>query len=182
MPPYVLAILAAGWVGWLAPFFLRKRGRGPAATVDRRARWGLLCQGVAYSLVWHGPFWTRSPGVWRVVAGTALFALAGILSWTSVWALGRQWRIEAGLNEDHELVRSGAYRFVRHPIYTSMICQFFGTGALIARPWLLAPAALLMVLGTEIRVRVEDRLLASRFGPHFEAYRRSVGAYVPFLR
>jgi protein-S-isoprenylcysteine O-methyltransferase Ste14 len=38
-----------------------------------------------------------------------------------------------------------------------------------------------MVLGTEIRVRIEERLLAARFGGEFAAYQRSVGAYVPFL-
>ena len=48
---------------------------------------------------------------------------------TGVGALGRQWRIDAGLNSDHELVQSGPYRIVRHPIYTSMLCL------LLRRPW-----------------------------------------------
>jgi protein-S-isoprenylcysteine O-methyltransferase Ste14 len=46
----------------------------------------------------------------------------------------------------------------------------------------LLVASLIFVMGTEIRVRVEDELLAARFGEQFLAYRRSVPAYVPFLR
>jgi protein-S-isoprenylcysteine O-methyltransferase Ste14 len=47
-------------------------------------------------------------------------------------SLGRQWRIDAGLNQDHELVTSGPYRVVRHSIYTSMLCVLIGTGCLIS--------------------------------------------------
>ena len=107
-------------------------------------------------------------------------ALAGLLSWTSARALGRQWRFDAGLNADHQLVQSGAYRFVRHPIYTSMLCLMLGTGFLIAPLLILAIATALAVSGTEIRVRIEDALLASRFQESFEAYRRRVPAYIPF--
>jgi len=41
---------------------------------------------------------------------------------------------------------------------------------------------LVLIIGTEIRVRIEDRLLASRFGERFQDYQRSVPAYIPFLR
>ena len=72
--------------------------------------------------------------------------------------------------------------WTRHPIYTSMLCILLGTGFMIT-PWrMLLVASLVFIVGMEIRVRVEDRLLASRFGEQFLAYRRSVPAYVPFLR
>ena len=48
--------------------------------------------------------------------------------------------------------------------------------------WLLALSMLVLLAGTEIRVRVEDKLLASHFGDRFRAYRQSVPAYIPFLR
>jgi protein-S-isoprenylcysteine O-methyltransferase Ste14 len=54
---------------------------------------------------------------------------------------------------------------------------------LILTPWQWAvPSLLLFVAGTEIRVRTEDGLLASRFGERFFAYRKRVRAYVPFVR
>jgi protein-S-isoprenylcysteine O-methyltransferase Ste14 len=99
-----------------------------------------------------------------------------------VRALGRQWRIDAGLNPDHELVTSGPYRVVRHPIYTSMLCVLSGTGFLIAPLPILLLSTLVFIAGAEIRMRIEDKLLASRFGERFEDYRRRVPAYIPFVR
>ena len=74
------------------------------------------------------------------------------------------------------------YRVLRHPIYTSMLCVLFGTGVLITPWWLLLPSLLLFVIGTEIRVRIEDNLLASQFGEQFAEYRQRVPAYIPFLK
>jgi protein-S-isoprenylcysteine O-methyltransferase Ste14 len=75
-----------------------------------------------------------------------LFLLAGLLSWTGARALSRQWRIDAGLSADHELITSGPYRFVRHPIYTSILCTLLGTGFLITPCWLLLPSVLLFII------------------------------------
>jgi protein-S-isoprenylcysteine O-methyltransferase Ste14 len=77
---------------------------------------------------------------------------------------------------------SGPYRVVRHPIYTSMLCLLFGTGFMVTPLWLLLPAVIVFVVGTEIRIRIEDQLLASRFAERFREYQRSVPAYIPFLR
>ena len=181
MPGYVYAMIPIGWFIWAVPFFLIKRGGGRAQRLDRRARWGILLEALGFFMVIQSRFWTPHPPFWRIGLCFIFLALAGLLSWTSARALGRQWRFDAGLNADHQLVQSGAYRFVRHPIYTSMLCLMLGTGFLIAPLLILAIATALAVSGTEIRVRIEDALLASRFQESFEAYRRRVPAYIPFL-
>jgi protein-S-isoprenylcysteine O-methyltransferase Ste14 len=124
----------------------------------------------------------RLPATWQTALSILLLAFAALLSWTSTRALGRHLRFEAALSPDHELVRSGPYRLLRHPIYTSMFCLLLGTGFMIASPFLFVPAVLIFLIGTEIRVYVEDRLLASRFGDQFRDYQQSVSAYVPFVR
>jgi protein-S-isoprenylcysteine O-methyltransferase Ste14 len=182
MPAYAYAILTVGWLIWVLPFFLAKRNSTKPEKVDRRARWGMALEGVAYSLLWQSKFWERTPGNWRTGLAVVFFVLAGLLSWNSARTLGRQWRIDAGLNPDHELVRSGVYGLVRHPIYTSMLCVLLGTGFLITPLPMLLAATFLFTIGTEIRVRIEDDLLASRFGEQFGQYRRRVAAYIPFLR
>ncbi len=185
MPAYAYMILASGWFAWMIRFIvaLFKRKTPRATKVDPRARWGMVFIAVAYSLVWQGAFWTRSPGPWRIVTSFVLFAAASVLSWTGTRALGRQWRLDAGLNADHVLVRSGPYRVVRHPIYTSMFCMLLGTGLLLATPLkLLLPSLLLLAIGTEIRVRVEEKLLTSQFGDEFRDYQSRVPAYIPFLK
>jgi len=175
-------ILAVGWLIWVTPFVLQKRNTEPAKKLDRRARWGVLLVAVSYALLWQGPFWKSSPAPLRVALSITFLALAGLLSWTGVRALGRQWRIDAGINSDHQLVMSGPYRFVRHPIYTSMLCVLCGIGFMIA-PWpLLLVSILIFIAGTEIRVRIEDTLLAATFGDCFRDYRKRVPAYIPFLK
>jgi len=182
MPGYSYAIVAAGWLAWLTPFIMARRRSQPAKTVDRRARWGLLLEAIGYSLLWQNRFWERPLPGWRVPLSIGLLLIAVLLSWTAPRALGRHWRLDAGLSSDHELVTWGPYRLVRHPIYTSTLCMLFGTGFLIT-PWpLLALSAVVFIAGTEIRVRIEDKLLASRFGDRFEDYRRKVPAYIPFLK
>jgi protein-S-isoprenylcysteine O-methyltransferase Ste14 len=182
MQGYVYGLLFAGWLVWTLPFFLVKLGGPRTAQIDRRARWGIIIQAVSYSILWQNAFWTRQPGPWRLTAGTLFMVLAGVLSWTSARTLGRHWRVDAGLNADHQLVRSGAYRFVRHPIYTSMLCMLLGTGFLITPLLLLAAATVVFMVGTEIRVRIEDSLLAVRFGDEFRSYKQCVAAYVPFVK
>jgi protein-S-isoprenylcysteine O-methyltransferase Ste14 len=180
--PYQFLMILVTSIIWMVPFFLRKPGPRTPLKRDPRARWGILIQSAAYALIWQGNFWTRSPAPWRLILSAPLLAVACLISWTAVRALGRQWRFDAGVNEDHELVRSGPYRIVRHPIYTSMMCLFLGTGLLITRLPLLLLSFALLILGTEIRVRTEDRLLESHFGEALREYRREVPAYIPFMR
>lgn len=182
MPVYAYVLVAAGFFLWFAPFVLARRGSHRPEKLDRRARWGIALEGSAYAVLWQGNFWTRSPERWQVALSAVFFAIAIALSWTGVRSLGRQWRIDAGLSADHELVQSGPYRVVRHPIYTSMLCALLGTGLIIARWPLLLLAMVLFFIGTEIRVRIEDALLASRFGDQFRNFQHSVSAYIPFLR
>jgi protein-S-isoprenylcysteine O-methyltransferase Ste14 len=79
-------------------------------------------------------------------------------------------------------VQSGAYRRLRHPIYTSMFCLLLATGFLFTPILLLLIAICVFIAGTEIRVRIEDALLLSRFGEQFREYQHAVFAYVPFIR
>jgi len=182
MPAYAYVILATGWLAWLTPFILAKRHAQPAKTVDRRARWGILLGAIAYTMLWLGNFWERLLPGWRVALSIGFLLLAGLLSWTALRALGRHWRLDAGLSSDHELVTSGPYRVVRHPIYTSTLCLLLGTGFMINPLPLLALSVLVLMAGTEIRVRVEESLLASRFGDRYRDYQRKVPAYIPFLK
>ena len=150
--------------------------------VDPRARWGILLVFISYALIWFGPFWLRRSAPWRIPVATVFLVLSVIVSWTAVRALGRQWRMDAGLNADHELVHTGPYRFMRHPIYTSMLLQLIGTGVMISIPWLVPIALVFFIIGTEIRIRIEEKLLAAQFPQEFAAYRRATPAYIPFMK
>ena len=114
----------------------------------------------------------------RHVSGSGI----GSDGWAAARHLGKQWRFEAALNEDHELVQTGPYRWIRHPIYASMLGMLLATGCAWTW-WPMQIAGLVFFLiGTEIRVRAEDRLLSERFRESFAAYRARVPAYIPFIR
>jgi hypothetical protein len=60
MSAHAYAVLAGGWFIWLTPFLLARRTREPAGQLDRRAQWGILLEGVAYSMLWQNNVWERS--------------------------------------------------------------------------------------------------------------------------
>jgi protein-S-isoprenylcysteine O-methyltransferase Ste14 len=182
MTATVYAIFAAGWLLWLTPFLLAKRNSTSPEKLDRRARWGIVLVVIAFSMLWQNRFWERPLSAWRAVFSIVCLLLAALLSWTGARALGRQWRLDAGLSPDHQLITSGPYRVVRHPIYTSMLCLFTATGCLFTPIPVLLLSLVVFISGTEIRVRIEDKLLASRFGERFQEYQRRVPAYIPFVR
>ncbi len=181
MPVYAYLILVAGVVVWFFPFVPAHQKTGPAKIVNRRSRWGVLLQFAAFALLWQGHFWERSLPLWRTLLSVVLFAVAAALSWTSSYSLRGQLRIVAGIGDDHKLIRSGPYALVRHPIYTSMLAAICATAVIIASWQLFLGALILFVVGTEIRVRSEEALLASQFGDEFQDYKRTVPAYIPFL-
>ena len=182
MAIYQYSILAVGWIAWFLPFVLNGWTLAPATARDNRSRWGILLQFVSYSVLWQERFWLKSPAIWQVAACTLLLAIAALLSWSGTRALGKHLRLDAALTEDHHLVQSGPYRLLRHPIYSSMLCVLVGTGFMVAAPLLFVAALTIFLVGTEIRVRAEDRLLAERFGEEFRQYEKSAAAYIPFLR
>ena len=181
MWPIAYLVLLCGTAVWFTPFVIAHRGVNAANAVDRRSRWGVLLQFIAYTLLWQGHFWNRQLTLWRLLTCLLLFAIAILLAWTSSSALGKHLRVDAALGAEHELVRSGPYGIVRNPIYTSMLCVVCATAVIVA-PWqLFAASIVLFMIGTEIRVRTEEKLLAQRFGDQFQQYKKDVSAYIPFL-
>ncbi len=184
-PVFRLAFLAVAWFAWMLPFSLfRPKDRPKAVQVATKARWGIALQVCGFWLTYlHRPAtWQTEFVLWRLVVAAVFACLGVLLAWTAVRSLGRQWRVDAGLNADHQLVRTGPYRIVRHPIYASMLCMLLtGIAAIGTLPgW---PVAItLFVAGIEIRVWAEDGLLRGRFAGEFDVWQRAVPAYLPFFR
>jgi protein-S-isoprenylcysteine O-methyltransferase Ste14 len=172
------------WVLWWMPYLLiaPKVQKRESVTVAGSSRIGLVLVTLAIVVVWaiHVP--GRRASSAAMIAALILGLIAAALMWTAVRHLGRQFRIQAGLYHDHQLVRTGPYALVRNPIYTSLFLMIIATGLVMTNWIVLVIASALYMIGTEIRVRAEERLLASRFGGEFEAYKRKVPAYLPFIR
>ena len=101
----------------------------------------------------------------------------------AVWArrhLGRNWSAEVRIAMDHQLIRTGPYRSLRHPIYTAMLGMFLGTAIASSQVHALVGLALLVVAYLR-KTRLEDQILAQTFGAQFDAYRHDTWALVPLL-
>ena len=101
----------------------------------------------------------------------------------SVWArmhLGSNWSGTVTLKESHQLVRSGPYGWVRHPIYTGLLLAILGS-AVARNEWRAAIGFALVVIALIRRVRIEERWMREVFGANYEAYQREVRALVPFI-
>lgn len=180
-----LVIFLGSWLVWFSALLvLRNHRRENAVRVDPKGRWGIALQMAGYVVAcMQGPeLWSSDLDLWRALAGIVIALLSIAIFWSAVGSLGKQWRFDAGLNQDHELMQAGAYRIVRHPIYASMfgmlLADICWLGTLPGWPI----AAALFVAGTEIRVRVEDGLLRERFGEKFVEWQRAKPAYLPFVR
>jgi protein-S-isoprenylcysteine O-methyltransferase Ste14 len=101
----------------------------------------------------------------------------------SIWArlaLGSNWSGVVTLKEDHELIRQGPYRWVRHPIYTGILLSFAGTALIEGRlrGWL----GFAMVWATfYFKARREENFLRQEFGEGFEEHTRKTGMFLPKL-
>ncbi|HVA56176.1 MAG TPA: isoprenylcysteine carboxylmethyltransferase family protein [Gammaproteobacteria bacterium] len=101
----------------------------------------------------------------------------------SVWArihIGRNWSGIVTLKQEHELIRSGPYRLVRHPIYTGLLLGFIGT-AIARDEWRGWLAVLIVFAALWRKLRLEERWLTQQFGEPYSQYRDKVAALIPYL-
>jgi len=111
----------------------------------------------------------------------ALLTLAGLL--LTVWArvhLGRNWSGTITVKHDHELITSGPYRFVRHPIYSGLLFAFVGF-ALARGEWRGVVAVVVAFWALWRKLRIEERWMRERFGSAYEEYAKRIPALVPFV-
>jgi protein-S-isoprenylcysteine O-methyltransferase Ste14 len=83
--------------------------------------------------------------------------------------------------EGHELVTQGPYAHVRNPIYLAMFGMLVASGLLVSRWEALLAGILVFLIGNEIRIRSEERLLREAFGTKFDEYASRVPAFFPRL-
>ena len=116
-----------------------------------------------------------------VFAVGATLTAAGLLF--AVWArrhLGRNWSAVVTIRQDHQLITSGPYAIVRHPIYAGVLLALVGS-ALAVGEW-RALLALAIALTSFVRkLRLEERWMREHFGDAYEQYCRRVRALIPFV-
>jgi protein-S-isoprenylcysteine O-methyltransferase Ste14 len=184
---YTGPIVGALWLSFLlfwlfAAAFTKRSAGGPPRLGTLRL---LLALGVVLLLqtLLHAHVLRQVPGMPRnpelAVAGTVLCALGfGFAIWARLH-LGRNWGMPMSLREGHELVTSGPYALVRHPIYSGILLALLGT-ALAAGFWRML--LFLVVLAYLVySATVEERAMRAQFPDEYPAYTRRTKMLIPFV-
>ena len=171
------------FVFWVATSFTTKR------TVERRGRWigPSVVVALGYSLVrvgflhapWlNGLLWHRTLLTGLLGDAMALAGLA-VMLWARV-TLGRNWSGGVVLKADHELVTSGPYRFVRHPIYSGLLLLMLAWAVWRGRSIGFGGVTVLILLFW-IKARAEEQLMIQHFGDAYRSYKARVKALIPYI-
>ena len=102
---------------------------------------------------------------------------------TALWAratLGTNWSGTVTFKQDHDLITSGPYAFVRHPIYTGMLLMLLGT-AIINGHAIGFGVLAFVTLSLWLKAREEEKMMIKHFPDAYPAYKARVRALVPFL-
>jgi protein-S-isoprenylcysteine O-methyltransferase Ste14 len=169
---------AAFWIYWIVAAFSMKRGR-IAWSRELRIRAAIVI--VAILLIRLGALRndTLNSNPWRTGLGLLLFVLGlGCAIWARLH-IGRNWGTPMSQKDEPELVTSGPYRVVRHPIYTGILVA--GVGTAVALSWLWLIAMVLVGIYFVYSATVEERYLTEQFPDTYPEYKRSTKMLVPFI-
>lgn len=161
-----------------------RRPKEKGGRTESRSRLGIVLQSIGIALAGIGPVrlglgWLSPAAIAWDVAVLALMGSAIALFAVSSTVLGKNWSIEARTLEDHQLIRSGPYARVRHPIYLAMLLFLLGLAASLGHVIQLIIAIPVFLIGTRMRTDAEERLLEESFGDAFRQYRSSTPAIFP---
>jgi protein-S-isoprenylcysteine O-methyltransferase Ste14 len=168
----------AFWLCWLVAASFAKRGRVPWSR-ELRIRAAIVV--IVIILIRVGVF--RGHGLntdlWRAGPGLVLFALGlGFAIWARVH-IGRNWGSPMSQKDEPELVTSGPYHLVRHPIYSGVLVA--GVGTAVALSWLWLIAVVLAGVNFLYCATVEERYMTEQFPDTYPEYKRSTKMLLPFI-
>jgi protein-S-isoprenylcysteine O-methyltransferase Ste14 len=175
-------VFAVGWVAfwtyWLVAAFSMKRGH-LAWSRELRIRAVILV--LAILLFRLGAFQNNglNSDPWRAGLGLVPFAVGLGFAVSARVHIGRNWGTPMSQKDDPELVTSGPYQLVRHPIYSGILVAGVGTAVALSWAWLLVVA--LAGVYFVYSATIEERNLTEQFPDSYPAYKRSTKMLVPFI-
>ncbi len=182
--------LAVLWLAWLAYWLAAARNVKPARRRESPASRLLtivLTIPAAVLLAVRGPWlpWLSA----RFLPDTMIVYLLGLLMVVAglafaIWArvhLGRNWSGTVTVKENHELIRSGPYAIVRHPIYTGLLLAVLGT-AIVFGEWRGLLAFCFLTIALVLKLRREERFMEESFPDTYPSYCAEVPALIPLFR
>ncbi|MEO7166670.1 MAG: isoprenylcysteine carboxylmethyltransferase family protein [Spartobacteria bacterium] len=169
---------------------LAKRSKLPGSRgAAGRDRWTLpLLWTVIFSGIFTGFFLRGALPQGRIpypeivfFTGLILFILGLIIRWIAIVHLGRFFTVNVAIAADHELIKTGPYRHVRHPSYTGTLLIFLGFGLCTLNYFSLAVIFLPITAAFLWRMHVEEEALKEAFGDRYLSYAASTRRLIPLI-
>ncbi len=151
-----------------------------------RGEWYVVVQFLLFGIIFAAPLVTRTWSGWEApwdaagrVLGILLMGLGGLLALGGLGSLGRNLAVVPHPKEDAALVEYGAYKIVRHPIYSGVVLGACGW-ALLMNSVITLLLALVLLLFFDFKSRREEKWLAAKF-EGYAAYQLRVRKLLPYL-
>lgn len=185
-----LAALALGFLAFAFAVLAARARRGAADQGpqhrSQRSIAGIAVQSLAFFATAFGagsamldPLSALALGE-AVVIALLMAAAVALFVWASR-TMGRNWSVVARTRSNHELVTTGPFAHVRHPIYSAMGLLLLALAIGLGNEWRLVVTLPLYALGTWLRIAEEEKLLRAAFGPAYGSYAARVKRFVPGL-
>lgn len=165
---------------------LFKRSQGNGASADNgslRMLWIVIITSI--SIAWAASYMVPQARLALLVTlyplGLAFFIFGLVLRWYAIIYLGRFFTVDVAIAEDHKVIDSGPYRFIRHPSYTGVLVALLGFAITIGN-WL---ALLIMVVPITAafmrRIQIEEAALRAGLGENYVTYSARTKRLLPFI-
>ncbi|HTT20183.1 MAG TPA: isoprenylcysteine carboxylmethyltransferase family protein [Candidatus Sulfotelmatobacter sp.] len=123
-------------------------------------------------------FWPS--GIWPFWIGAAVTVVGLVLAAWARQHLASNWSSAVTIKQGHELITSGPYALVRHPIYTGILTGFLGTAIALSQVRGVIGFVLIFVV-LWAKLRTEEEWMRSQFGDTYVSYAHQTAALVPYL-
>jgi protein-S-isoprenylcysteine O-methyltransferase Ste14 len=113
--------------------------------------------------------------------GVCVIVIGLVVRWTAIMTLRKFFTANIVIQSDHQIIRNGIYRFLRHPSYSGSIVSFLGLGLAFSN-WISITVLVIPITFAFIkRSRLEEKALLSAFGEEYERYRKTSWVLFPWL-
>jgi protein-S-isoprenylcysteine O-methyltransferase Ste14 len=118
---------------------------------------------------------------WTAFVAGLICAVASFkIRWAAIDALGKFWSLHVEIRENHVLVKTGPFRYLRHPVYLSMILEL-AAFILICSAWgMMLIVPVLFIPAMMMRLRLEEPAMVEKFGDAYRDYQRRVPMLIPY--
>ena len=150
------------------------------------ASWTKQVFGLVYLLIIAGSLAEyfiveRNINVIVTTTGIVLLTVKMIIKFWAAKSLGKYWSHHVEIRAEHELIKSGPYKYIRHPAYSSAMLDTVGIPLVANAYYTVVFAVILRLIAILLRVKYEEKALVKKFGEEYERYRSETGALFPSL-